>query len=178
MGFLEQLLQQQTAAAQRQAKALELLATKREKRSVYSISPKTRLPELHDGDTQVKEFFTEFRRHCNLANDGEGMSDPEMFLYLKDSLAGSRLENYDNIIKLTRASGEYDERPEQVFDQIETKLLEAQESVGEKTDQALGRVARTRTGQSFARSLPAKMGTPRRGLGLCRPLPKRQKNYS
>ena len=54
---------------------------------------------MHDGDAQVKEFFTEFRRHCNLANDGEGMSDAEMLLYLKDSLSGSRLENYNNLVK-------------------------------------------------------------------------------
>ena len=71
---------------------------------MYSISPKTKLPELHDGDVQVKEFFTEFKRHCNLPNDGDGMSDAEMLLYLKDSLTGSRLENYTNVVKMARAS--------------------------------------------------------------------------
>ena len=93
--------------------------------STIKIAPTVDWPTLQESDTDVKEFFLQFKETAKLANDGKGMQWREMLQILPNRLQGSRLKYAKLILKQNRESGILDdpEGPKQVFAQIESKLM-------------------------------------------------------
>ena len=77
------------AFLQKQMGVLDAMLTKLggetiEKRaSTIKIAPTVDWPTLHESDTDVKEFFQQFKDTAKLANDGKGMEWREMLQILR-----------------------------------------------------------------------------------------------
>merc|ERR1712138_176472 len=107
--------------------------------STIKIAPTVDWPTLHESDSDVKEFFQQFKDTAKLANDGKGMQWREMLQILPNRLQGSRLKYAKLILKQNRESGILDdpEGPKQVFAQIEAKLMRFSETPMQKRSRVL-----------------------------------------
>ena len=60
--------------------------SKPQRASTIKIAPTVDWPILHESDTDVKEFFQQFKDTAELANDGKGMEWREMLQILPNIL--------------------------------------------------------------------------------------------
>jgi len=132
------------AFLQKQMGVLDAMLTKlggetKQKASTIKIAPTVDWPTLHESDSDVKEFFQQFKDTAKLANDGKGMEWREMLQILPNRLHGSRLKYAKLILKQARNS-EILEDPEghrKVFAQIEAKLMRFSETAMQKRSRVL-----------------------------------------
>ena len=98
-----------TEILERQTAILEKTATSTEKRtSTIRVEPRVHWPRLGDdgpGGKEVEEFYERLEEIFGLANNGKGMSWPEMLVAKKSCLHGSRRKIYENIMKKQRTDG-------------------------------------------------------------------------
>ena len=92
--------------------------------STITIAPTVDWPTLHESDSNVKEFFQQFKETAKLANDGKGMQWREMLQILPNRLQGSRLKYAKLILKQARETQEVADAsgPERIFGRIEANL--------------------------------------------------------
>ena len=88
--------------------AVEKKSAPGQPRSVFTVKTESKLPILEESNRKIREYYVEFKSHCQLANDGLGMSKQEMLILQAQSLRGSHKQVYDNEVKTARAKGEYE----------------------------------------------------------------------
>ena len=96
------------AFLQKQMGVLDAMLTKlggettERKASTIKIAPTVDWPTLQESDSDVKEFFQQFKDTAKLANDGKGMEWREMLQILPNRLQGGRLKYAKLILQQAR----------------------------------------------------------------------------
>ena len=95
------------------------LKSLRSEKSVFTFNLKDDLPIFGDGDTDLDRHLESFQDVCLVVKPS---SDREKLRLFARTLKGTRRRCYDTIVKEAKSSGDYEVRPNVVYDRVVAAL--------------------------------------------------------
>jgi hypothetical protein len=109
------------------------------KSSVFTFDTRIQMPQLGDDGPSsrlVTEFLDKYESMCKLANE---VTDTDKITLIKRCLKGSKEKVYDNLIRATKATKQFNEDPAGVYEELKRRLLRFAETPRERQVKALKR---------------------------------------